>query len=77
MKLVPLELWLAPAAGPLLPRLRQALAEACPAGGEPLRWAITAADPQRGLRLEAVLIQPDGAAAEPGAPRTLTQANRP
>jgi hypothetical protein len=77
VRLVPLELWLAPAAGPLLPRLRQALAQACPAGGEPLRWAITAADPQRGLRLEAVLIQPDGAAAEPSGQRTLTPADRP
>ncbi len=40
----------------MLPRLRQALAEAAGVDGEPLRWAVTAADPGRGLRLEAVLI---------------------
>ena len=58
MRLVPLELWLPPAPGAVLPRLRRALAEAAGADGEPLRWAITAADPDRGLRLEAVLIVP-------------------
>jgi hypothetical protein len=58
VRLVPLELWLLPATGPVLPRLRRALAEAAGADGEPLRWAITAADPERGLRLEAVLIVP-------------------
>ncbi len=63
MRLVPLEFWLPPAPGPVLPRLRRALAEAAGAEGEPLRWAITAADPERGLRLEAVLI-----AREPAVP---------
>ncbi|MCS5699456.1 hypothetical protein NZK32_10435 [Cyanobium sp. FGCU-52] len=60
---MPLELWLPPAPGPVLPRLRRALAEAAGVDGEPLRWAITAADAERGLRLEAVLIVP-----EPDAP---------
>ena len=58
MRLVPLEFWLPPAPGAVLPRLRRALAEAAGADGEPLRWAITAADPDLGLRLEAVLIVP-------------------
>jgi hypothetical protein len=58
VRLVPLELWLPPAPGPVLPRLRQALAESAGVDSEPLRWAITAADPERGLRLEAVLIVP-------------------
>ncbi len=58
MRLLPLELWLPPAPGPLLPRLRRALTEAAGADGEPLRWAITAADPDRGLRLEAVVVVP-------------------
>ena len=56
MRLEPLELWLRPAPGPLLPQLLQALAAA---GGEPLRWAVTAVDPARGLRLEGVrLLEP-------------------
>jgi hypothetical protein len=58
VRLVPLELWLPPAPGPVLSRLRRALAAAAGVDGEPLRWAITAADPERGLRLEAVLIVP-------------------
>ncbi len=60
--LVPLELWLRPQAGPLLPQLRRALgAEAyrlAGQGGEPLRWAVTAVDPERGLRLEGMVVGP-------------------
>ncbi len=60
MRLQPLDLWLQPRDAPLLPQLRQALAEAAAAqlgpGAEPLRWAITAVDPLRGLRLEGVLV---------------------
>jgi hypothetical protein len=52
--LAPLELWLQPRPGALLPQLRAAFAAA---GIEPLRWAITAVDPQRGLRLEGVQLQ--------------------
>jgi hypothetical protein len=52
--LAPLELWLRPGPGPLRPQLRAALAAA---GAEPLRWAITAVDPQRGLRVEAVVLE--------------------
>ncbi len=58
--LVPLELWVQPAAGPLLPQLRRALAQGARQqagpGAEPLRWAITAVDPIRGLRLEGMLL---------------------
>ncbi|MCP9833438.1 MULTISPECIES: hypothetical protein [unclassified Cyanobium] len=65
--LVPLELWLQASPGLLLPQLRQALArEACRlagTGAEPLRWAITAVDPQRGLRLEGIVVGP---ASTPG-----------
>lgn len=61
MRLEPLELWLPPGPGPVLPRARRALAEAAGTDGEPLRWAITAADPERGLRLEAVLLVPGAA----------------
>jgi hypothetical protein len=51
-----MELWLRPRPGALLPQLRDAFAAA---GIEPLRWAITAVDPQRGLRLEGVqLLEP-------------------
>jgi hypothetical protein len=60
--LVPLELWLQASPGPLLPQLRQALAREARrlagAGAEPLRWAITAVDPQRGLRLEGIVVGP-------------------
>jgi hypothetical protein len=60
--LVPLELWLQPLAGPLLPQLRRALgAEStrlAGPGAEPLRWAVTAVDPQRGLRLEGMVVGP-------------------
>jgi hypothetical protein len=58
--LVPLELWLQPQAGPLLPHLRRALAaeaiRLAGEGAEPLRWAITAVDPHRGLRLEGIVV---------------------
>ncbi len=54
-RLAPLELWLRPAPGPLLPQVRAAFAAA---GLDPLRWAITAVDGQRGLRLEGVALLP-------------------
>ncbi len=57
-RLAPVELWLRPGPGPLRPQLEAALRAA---GAEPLRWAITAVDPQRGVRLEAVVLE--------GAPR--------
>ena len=62
-QLQPLELWLRPdPAAPLLPQLRRALAALAVGqlgpGAEPLRWAITAVDPQRGLRLEGLLVGP-------------------
>ncbi len=60
LRLLPLDLWVPPAPGPLLHRLRLALAgEARLLGGPqavPLRWAVTAADPERGLRLEGVVL---------------------
>jgi hypothetical protein len=60
VRLEPLELWLSPAPGPLLPRLRAALADhACRRGAEPLRWAVTGVDPGRGLRIEGVLLFED------------------
>jgi hypothetical protein len=52
-RLAPLELWFRPEPAPRLPQLRAALAAA---GGEPLRWAITAVDPVRGLRVEGVQL---------------------
>jgi len=65
--LVPLELWVRPSPGPRLPQLRQALAREARRlageGAEPLRWAITAVDPVRGLRLEGILV---GLAPVPG-----------
>ncbi|MCP9900655.1 hypothetical protein KBZ12_09045 [Cyanobium sp. Cruz CV13-4-11] len=60
--LVPLELWVRPAPGPRLPQLRQALVKEARRlageGAEPLRWAITAVDPVRGLRLEGIVVGP-------------------
>jgi hypothetical protein len=52
-RLAPLELWLRPQPGALLPQLHAAFAAA---GLDPLRWAITAVDPERGLRLEGVTL---------------------
>jgi hypothetical protein len=58
--LLPLELWLQPGSGALRPQLLTALqAEArrlAGEGAEPLRWAITAVDPHRGLRLEGIVV---------------------
>ena len=60
MRLEPLVVWFQPAAGPLLPQLRPFLLAAGQAQAGPgvglLRWAITAAEPARGLRIEAVLL---------------------
>jgi hypothetical protein len=62
--LLPLVLWLRPGPGPLLRQLQPALqGEAqrlAGAGAEPLRWAITAVDPERGLRLEGLVVGPAG-----------------
>jgi hypothetical protein len=64
LRLQPLELWLLPGPGALLGQLRAALqAEArrlAGEGAEPLRWAVTALDPERGLRLEGVVVGPGG-----------------
>lgn len=60
MRLLPLELWIQPAPGPLLARIRQELAAAARSAhgqsARPLRWAITAVHPARGLRIEALLV---------------------
>jgi hypothetical protein len=67
VKLEPLAVWFQPAAGALLPQLRPFLLAAgqarAGASARLLRWAITAAEPARGLRIEAVLVL-----GEPGAP---------
>jgi len=67
VRLEPLAVWFQPAAGPLLPQLRPFLLAAgqaqAGASARLLRWAITAAEQGRGLRLEAVLV-----VGEPGAP---------
>ena len=61
MRLEPLDLWLPAAPGPLLPRLRAALADQARRRGAtaPLRWAVTGVDPGRGLRIEGVLLFED------------------
>ena len=60
MRLEPLEIWFQPAKGALLPQLRPFLIAAgqaqAGASARLLRWAITAAEPARGVRIEAVLI---------------------
>lgn len=60
MRLELLQAWFQPAAGALLPQLRSFLLAAGQAQAGPkarlLRWAITAAEPARGLRIEAVLV---------------------
>jgi len=67
MRLEPLEIWFQPAAGALLPQLRPFLLAAgqaqAGASARLLRWAITAAEPARGLRIEAVLVVGDLGAA--------------
>ena len=74
MHLQPLELWFLPTAGPLLPQVRAALSEyARTVGGtagdvaEPLRWAITAVEARRGLRIEGVLVVAPGLPLVPAA----------
>ena len=59
LSLVPLDCWLPAAEGPLLPHLQREMAHRLTALGaqELLRWAITAVDPQRGLRLEGVALR--------------------
>ena len=67
MRLEPLAVWFQPAAGALMPQLRPFLLAAgqaqAGASARLLRWAITAAEPARGLRIEAVLV-----VDEPGTP---------
>jgi len=62
LALQPLACWCPPGPPPLLPRLQAALAAHLLAlhgpGCEPLRWAVTAVDPERGLRLEGVVLVP-------------------
>jgi hypothetical protein len=73
--LVPFSFWLARAAGashqsdpPDPAALRDAIAAHLVGlgwpGAEPLRWAITAVDPLRGLQLEGVGVREDPAAQE-------------
>ena len=79
MRLEPLQLWLRPAQGPMLSQLRPALAAAAEEqagpGAQLLRWAITAAEPERGLRIEAVLLV-GTPVAEPGGTRLAQPAPR-
>jgi len=60
VRLEPLALWFQPEAGALLPQLRDFLLAAGQARVGTrvrlLRWAITAAEQTRGLRIEAVLV---------------------
>ncbi len=60
MRLQAETLWLAPAPGPLLPQLRVQLRALCQerggAGTRALRWALTAAEQARGVRIEVVLV---------------------
>jgi len=55
-----LQLWFKPLQGSRLSQLRPALVAAAQAqagpGAQLLRWAITAAEPVRGLRIEAVVL---------------------
>ena len=71
MRLEPLEIWFQPAKGALLPQLRPFLIAAGQAQAGPsarlLRWAITAAEPGRGLRIEAVLVVGELEGDGPGA----------
>jgi len=71
VRLEPLAIWFQPAAGALLPQLRPFLIAAGQAWAGPsarlLRWAITAAEPARGLRIEAVLVVGELEGDRPGA----------
>lgn len=73
MRLQAETLWLAPAPGPLLPQLRARLEELCQqrggAGTRPLRWALTAADQARGVRIEVVLVLEGPTLPQASAPR--------
>ena len=62
VRLQPITLQLRRAPGPLLAQIEAALAP----HGQPLRWAITAAEPLRGLHIEAVLLVGDA----PAPPRS-------
>lgn len=70
MRLELLQLWFKPLPGPRLSQLRPALLAAAQEqagpGAELLRWAITAAEPVRGLHIEAVLLVGDA----PAPPRS-------
>ncbi len=63
MRLEPLQTWFQPQPGPLLAQLKPALLARAQAqvgpGVQLLRWAITAAEAERGLRIEAVLLVGD------------------
>jgi len=79
MRLEPLEIWFQPSAGALLPQLRPSLIAAgqaqAGASARLLRWAITAAEPARGLRIEAVLVVGDLGAA--GQAPAFDESSRP
>jgi hypothetical protein len=66
-------LWFKPAPGPLLPQLRAQLEELCQqrggAGTRALRWALTAAEQARGVRIEVVLVLEEPTLPQASAPR--------
>ena len=59
-QLQPLHWWCQPPAPPRLAHLRQALADHLQRthgpGAVPLRWAVTAVDPERGWQVEGVVL---------------------
>ena len=71
MRLVPLLVWFQPVAGALLPQLDRFLAaearRRCGPQADVLRWAITAAEASRGLRIEGVLVVEECHATAHGA----------
>jgi hypothetical protein len=63
--LKPLLITLERGPGPLRPQVLAALA----AHGRPLRWAITAVEPERGLRIEAIRLLSGTTAPTASPPR--------
>lgn len=79
MRLEPLLVWFQPAPGALLPQLDRFLAaealRRAGCGAELLRWAITAVEPGRGLRIEGVLVAEE--TAHPALSPPATRAGVP
>ncbi|MFZ9753109.1 MAG: hypothetical protein ACO3B3_06110 [Cyanobium sp.] len=73
MRLLAETLWFKPAPGPLLPQLRAQLEELCQQRGgaatRALRWALTAAEQARGVRIEVVLVLEEPTLPQASAPR--------